>query len=77
MKYEYRVVRERAECKKSYRRYATLAGATKRLELLTSKEPWKLMGDGEADDFMCCSGFECGCGGMTVKESYEQRYGIM
>lgn len=64
MSFEYRVVWQREGRAQQVKRYAKEKGAEMRYQLLTSAEPWKLIGQ-EANDWVCCSGSECGCGGET------------
>lgn len=71
---EYRVVSQRRGIdKRKVTRYVHLGSALKRVKLMTTKEPWKLFGE-KADENHCCSGHMCGCGGMTVREYYEDHY---
>jgi hypothetical protein len=53
------------------RRYATLAGAERRL-LLYGPEPWLYARKGPDDLFCCRGGPECDCHGMTMRERSEE-----
>lgn len=66
-RYRYRVVSKREGLRPKVKTFATLAAAQKRITVLTSPEPWVAMGRGP-DDYVCCSGFSCGCGGATYRE---------
>ena len=74
MKVEYRVYWRREGLGKRFRLFATKKGATRWMWLLTNPEPW-LAFDHKGDDFVCCQGerSECGCGGQTYRESFEQK----
>lgn len=65
-KYEYRVVWKRFGFDRKTKRYATLPGAQRRVRLL-GPEPWTALGV-DPDEKACCSGHECGCGGLTYRE---------
>jgi len=67
MAFEYRVIWQREGGVQQVRRYAGEKGARVRYGLLTSDEPWKLLGF-EADDRVCCTGYHCDCGGETFKQ---------
>lgn len=72
MSLEYRVVSKRECCSPKVRYYRTRAGAERRM-LLYGPEPWKAFDpEGGPDDLDCCSGVECGCGGMTNRERSEE-----
>lgn len=73
MKYEYRVVSKREGMQRQKeKRYATKEGADRRLALLVSKSPWTITHPGDdPDDLFCCSGYECGCGGQTIREWHD------
>lgn len=43
-----------------------------RLVTLVGPEPWKALGH-EPEDYVCCSGFECSCGGRTVKQDSDEK----
>ncbi len=66
---EYRVSWKRDGMKPKRKVFQTLKGAKRLLELL-GPEPWKAWG-GKAEDYFCCNGWECVCGGETVKERSE------
>lgn len=69
MKTEYRVVWKREGLGQKSRKFSRLRFAERYQSLLTSDKPWEVFGvDGDA--YECCSGYECGCGGMRVKESW-------
>jgi hypothetical protein len=51
------------------KRYSTRRGV-ERFMLLLGPEPWKYFG-ANPDDYVCCSGRECGCGGLTYREQAE------
>jgi len=54
------------------RRYSTRRGAEKFM-LLLGPEPWRYYAPTRnADDLVCCSGYECGCGGMTYREQSDK-----
>lgn len=69
--YEYRVVVKRAGGSVHYKRYGTERGAQRRLTLY-GPEPWTAFG-ANPDDQFCCSGHECCCGGVTVREHHQER----
>ena len=70
---EYRVKWKRAGLSPKRTRYTSLKAAQRKLGLLTSAEPWLYYGAGldAPDDWHCCSGHECGCGGITVRQQCE------
>lgn len=68
--FEFRVATKREGQRINYRVYRTENGARRRL-LLYGPEPWRGFRK-EPDAFMCCTGAECGCGGMTLREHTEQ-----
>ena len=71
---EYRVKWKREGLRPKRIRYTSMKSAERRLALLTSDEPWLYYGGGnDPSDYQCCSGYECGCGGITVREHCEQR----
>lgn len=71
---EYRVKWKREGLRPKRIRYTSMKAAERRLALLTSDEPWLYYGGGnDPSDYQCCSGHECGCGGITVREHCEQR----
>lgn len=63
---EYRVVWQREGLKPKFRIYKRRSSAEMRVGLLTDPEPWKFIKKAP-DSYACCSGRECGCGGLTVK----------
>lgn len=81
MKKEYRVVWKRKpfmadeydiDPRPKVRRYATKKGADKFMQLL-GPEPWRgYAPDVDPDSYICCSGKECGCGGLTYREKAEE-----
>jgi len=72
---EYRVSWKRAGMRPKSKVYQTRKGAERQLVLL-GPEPWKAWG-GKAEDYFCCSGWECLCGGETVKERIESDHKTM
>ena len=64
---QYRLSWKRAENKVKHKKYRSMKPVNRMLALLTSPEPWVALGE-EPDDRACCSGYECGCGGETVRE---------
>ena len=53
------------------KRFALERTARKWVALLTSDEPWVVLGK-DPDKVECCSGgYECGCAGVTIRESME------
>lgn len=67
MPIEYRVKWKRAGLDSKRVKYTSRKFAERRVALLTSTEPWVLFGK-NPDEYECCSGYECGCGGETVRE---------
>jgi hypothetical protein len=63
---EYRVVWKREGCHRKERRFARVATA-ERFLLLFGPEPWTAYG-AEPGRPYCCSGYECGCGGLTERQ---------
>lgn len=64
------------------KRYVHRKSAERLMNILTSPEPWKFYREPmEADELFCCSGshngsyYECGCGGLTVRQQAEKEYG--
>ena len=51
--------------------YQTERGAQDWLTIL-GPEPWKAFNQ-DPDDGICCSGDMCGCGGVTVREHWEEK----
>jgi hypothetical protein len=74
MKKEYQVIWQREGMSKKRKRYATKKSADRFIALMIDPEPWKLYGY-DPDAFMCCRGDpeDCGCGGKTYRESFEER----
>jgi len=52
--------------------FKSLRAARRRFALLTSPEPWRAYGH-DPESKMCCGGGNCGCGGLTVRESYMEK----
>lgn len=52
--------------KATFKPYSTLTGAN-RFMLLLGPEPWKALKK-NPDDFWCCAGAGCTCGGITVRD---------
>jgi len=70
---EYRVVWKRAGLRRKVKRFATRRAAERLLIRLTDPEPWRtyLREGQDPDDYRCCSGHECGCGGITYRQEAE------
>jgi hypothetical protein len=49
------------------------AHGVRKLLLLLGPEPWRAYTDKGPDDPWCCGGWECGCGGKTVREESDER----
>ena len=74
MKNEYRVVWTREGGRQHQARYATLRGAQQKA-LRLGPEPWLAALERrqrDPDAYFCCSGYECGCDGLTVRENWRQ-----
>ena len=69
---EYQVIWQREGLSKRYKKYSELKSAQRLIALMTSPEPWKVYGY-EGDEAVCCSGHECGCGGKTQRDSFEEK----
>lgn len=70
---EFRVVWEREGQHRKVRRYARREAA-QRFMLLFGPEPWKAYAPiPDPDRFACCSGYECGCGGLTYRQQSEEK----
>ncbi|MHC9085368.1 hypothetical protein ACYX7E_10050 [Luteimonas sp. RIT-PG2_3] len=69
---EYRVKWKREGLNAKRIKYTSLKFAERRAALLTSDKPWLVLGLDPAD-YQCCSGYECGCGGITVREHLESQ----
>lgn len=70
---EYRVISERDGCTPTVKKYRSVRGMQARLGRLTSPEPWRFWGSArdrqrEGNSFYCCDGYDCGCGGETLKQ---------
>ena len=76
MSAEYRVVWKRENLRVKRKRYVSRKFAERFLALLTDLEPWKRLGE-NPDALACCSGYECGCGGVTVRQGHESRLAEM
>jgi hypothetical protein len=53
--------------------FGSLAAAERHKILLSGDEPWKGHRDFENEDpdtRLCCSGYECGCGGETIRDHF-------
>lgn len=72
MEFEYRVVWKREGLGQKIKVFQTIKAAKRYVSLLSGDEPWKAFGF-SGDSFVCCSGSECGCGGLRVKESFENK----
>lgn len=68
---EYRVVWKREGCGRRVKIFALLKSAERRVSLMTSDKPWEAFGK-KAEEYNCCSGRECGCGGQTVEQTFNQ-----
>lgn len=64
---EYRVKWKREGLNAKRVKYTSRKFAERRAALLTSDEPWIVLGL-DPTGYQCCSGWECGCGGITVSE---------
>lgn len=69
---EYRVKWKRVGLNAKRKRYVSRKRAEYMVELLTCDDPWRLRGE-DADKQHCCSGYECGCAGMTNREFYAEQ----
>lgn len=78
---EYRVLTVRQGNAVKEKRYRSMKHVMKRINILTSDEPWRFYGDAWTrekgpDDYVCCAGTrydECNCGGMTMREDTAER----
>lgn len=68
---EFRVVWQREGFKPRRKRYATRKAAERFMTLL-GPEPWVALGR-DPDEYFCCSGAECGCSGLTIREESNAR----
>ena len=64
---QYRVRWKREGCDEKRVVYETERGA-RRLMLLLGPEPWLAFGY-DPDEYQCCSGGMCGCGGQTYRQA--------
>ena len=74
MTLEYRVVWKREGVRRKVKRFASLKLAQRKM-LLLGPEPWlgaSEYGKRDPERLNCCSGHECACGGLTVREWWEQ-----
>lgn len=75
---QWSVVWKRVDSLPKRKRYWSRAQAEHRA-LLLGPEPWLYEMDRwekkpkDPDSRMCCDGYVCGCGGLTVRQHYEQR----
>jgi hypothetical protein len=68
MSFEYRITWKRVDCPIKRRRYKVEAAA-RRFMVLLGPEPWLAYARGrDPDGPACCSGCECGCGGITIRQ---------
>jgi len=68
MNVEYRITWKRVGCRPKSKLFFGRATAEKFARLF-GPEPWThYAGDKSADDLVCCSGHECGCGGLTYRQ---------
>lgn len=70
MAFEYRIVWQRDGLRPKRKRYARENAARRFVEILSSTEVFVRPGE-SPEDYVCCSGFECGCGGQKLRESLE------
>ncbi len=72
---EYRIVWKREGCRQKAKRFVSLKAAQRKMRVL-GPEPWtafdKFSGRDEPDNYSCCDGHECGCGGLTVRQWWKQ-----
>ncbi len=73
---EYRIVWKRVGLDAKRKRVVHRKTAEKFAALLGDREPWKRLGQ-DPEKLACCDGYECGCGGLTVRESFAQQFGDM
>lgn len=68
----YRVVSLReGNARPRVKEYKSLKGAERRYQLIASPEPWVAIGR-KPDELYCCTGQECSCDGITVRECMER-----
>jgi hypothetical protein len=72
MKTEYRITWQREGLNKKSKIFQTEEGSKRFYALLTSNEPWKVFGY-EGTELSCCSGYECGCEGATIRDSFDTK----
>lgn len=70
---EYRLSWQRAGLRPKYRIYQTRKGAEAFAAVLRGES----RAAEDPDAFACCSGYECGCRGLTKAEAWEEQYGDM
>lgn len=68
---EFRVTVQRAGCAPKVKRLRSRRGLRRYLTLLGPR-PWEAFGK-TPEAYACCSGWECGCGGRTMREDAETR----
>lgn len=71
MKIEYRLVWQRSGQRRKSRRFI-YKKTLDRFMTLMGPEPWKAYGK-SPDDYDCCNGRECGCGGLTMQQRSDLR----
>ena len=72
VKRDWRVTWKRDGTKIKHKIYTNKASA-KRFMVLLGPEPWKAVDfESVLDNFMCCNGRECRCGGITYRDYYEK-----
>lgn len=67
---EYRVVWQRAGCRRKTKSFVRRAMAERFLRWF-GPEPWTVHSK-DPDEMYCCDGYQCSCGGLTVREQHEQ-----
>lgn len=67
---EYRVKWKREGLRAKRVKYASRKRAESRAAFLQSDSPWEVLGL-DPTGYHCCSGWECGCEGITVREYME------
>ena len=75
---EYRVISERESRHSEHnfridKRYRSKKAVADRIGRLTAAEPWRYYGSQKdrergPSDLVCCSGYECSCGGQTLSQ---------
>ncbi len=71
--HEYRVTWQRKGLSKRRKLYQRRDAAEKWMRRLTAES----FANENPDDYACCSGYYCGCGGISNAEAWEQQYGQM